>query len=306
MSFRWCRFLGRWFLPKSSRWLSTIAILLSLILTPFLISPSPSPLSSPSPSLPPSPSPLPPALLSTLPPPQPHPLPPNLATRQDSQRSGDYFDQVQPSIIGYLIWTQFPITVYIQPPTDVDNSSPFTAKRAQIWIKAVQTAVQDWHPYLPLQQVEQATGADIAIWRSTPPLRLDYGRDRKSTNANSGSDSKGRTTLPTLRARSAETQFELYSRKSVASATETRSLLAHRMIIYIRPDQSFEHLQAAARHELGHALGIWGHSPNSADTMYFSQVRNPAKISSRDINTLKRIYQQPTRLGWPMTQSNKD
>lgn len=211
---------------------------------------------------------------------------------------------MQPLIIGYLIWTQFPITVYIQPPTDADNSSPFTAKRAQTWIKAVERAVQSWATYLPLQQVDQATGADVAIWRSTPPLRLDYRRDRNSTDANPNSDSPGRTTLPTLRARSAETQFELYTRKPVTTTADSGSLLLHRMTIHIRPDQSFEHLQAAARHELGHALGIWGHSPNSTDTMYFSQVRNPVQISVRDINTLKRIYEQPTRLGWPMTNHN--
>lgn len=213
---------------------------------------------------------------------------------------------MQPLVIGYLIWTQFPITVYIAPPTDADNSSPFTAKRAQAWVKAVQTAVQDWTAYLPLQQVEQAAGADIAIWRSTPPLRLEYNRDRSATDASSNSASRGKTTLPTLRARSAETQFELYTRKALVTAVESNSLLLHRMTIYIRPDQSFEYLQAAARHELGHALGIWGHSPNPRDTMYFSQVRNPARVSARDINTLKRIYEQPTRLGWPMAKRDSN
>ncbi|MFN4955672.1 MAG: peptidase, partial [Aphanizomenon sp.] len=33
-------------------------------------------------------------------------------------------------------------------------------------------------------------------------------------------------------------------------------------------------------------------------TMYFSQVRNPPFISVRDVNTLKRVYEQPTGLGW--------
>lgn len=211
---------------------------------------------------------------------------------------------MQPLTIGYLVWTQFPITVYIQPSTDADNSSPFTAKRAQTWIKAVEIAAQSWAAYLPLQQVDQATGADVAIWRSTPPLRLNYERDRNSTEANPNSESPGRTTLPTLRARSAQTQFELYARKPVTTATGSSSLLMHRITIHIRPDQSFEHLQAAARHELGHALGIWGHSPNPTDTMYFSQVRNPAQISVRDINTLKRIYEQPTRLGWLMIKQS--
>ncbi len=36
----------------------------------------------------------------------------------------------------------------------------------------------------------------------------------------------------------------------------------------------------------------------------FGEVRNPAQVSARDINTLKRIYEQPTRLGWPMANRN--
>ncbi|MDY6806095.1 MAG: peptidase, partial [Cyanobacteriota bacterium] len=42
----------------------------------------------------------------------------------------------------------------------------------------------------------------------------------------------------------------------------------------------------------------WGHSEEERDVMYYSQVGSPPPISARDINTLKRIYQQPTRLGW--------
>jgi predicted Zn-dependent protease len=62
--------------------------------------------------------------------------------------------------------------------------------------------------------------------------------------------------------------------------------------------QKGKYLPAAARHEFGHALGIWGHSLEETDVMYYSQVGEPPSISARDINTLKRIYQQPTRLGW--------
>jgi predicted Zn-dependent protease len=57
------------------------------------------------------------------------------------------------------------------------------------------------------------------------------------------------------------------------------------------------YIASAARHEFGHALGIWGHSPQPEDVMYYSQVQSPPNISPRDINTLKKIYQQTTRLG---------
>ncbi|MDX2243179.1 MAG: hypothetical protein NW224_21070 [Leptolyngbyaceae cyanobacterium bins.302] len=225
-------------------------------------------------------------VLAKLPPPRPHPLPPTLA--QSSTPSGDYFDQVQSTIVGALVWTNFPVTVYVQPETPADQANPFLQKRSQAWIAAAQRAVQEWNSILPLAIVTQPETADITIWRSTPPLRIE-----------SSKNTAGDRRLPIPRARSAETRYEFYAKSSPAPGQPAK--LAHRMTIYIRPDQSADYLQAAARHELGHAIGIWGHSPNQSDALYFSQVRNPANISSRDINTLRRVYEQPTRLGWQMS-----
>jgi len=230
---------------------------------------------------------------TTLPSAQIHPLPSNLAQWRDPQQSGDYFDQVQAVVVNYLVWSTFPVRVYVEPPTAAEQANPFTAKRARTWITAVEKAVQEWNVYLPLKRVNQAEDADIQIARSPLALRFDR------TNQD-GETPK----LPILRARSAETRFELYAKKPIVaisdqlSMSEQPSILSHRVTVYIRPDQAAEYLQAAARHELGHALGIWGHSPQQTDALYFSQVRNPAKISARDLNTLKRVYQQPTRLGW--------
>lgn len=239
----------------------------------------------------PAPSTLPPSIeaaLAKLSPPHPHPLPPSLANLPPNP-AGDYFDQVQTPLIGALVWSTWPVTVYIQPATAADQANPFLQRRSRQWIDAVEQAVQEWHPLIPLQVVETPDSADITIWRATPPLKLARPRD-----------SRGDRRFPIPRARSAETRYELYAKP--AATPNTRPLLAHRMTIYIRPDQPIAYLQAAARHELGHAIGIWGHSPNPTDALYFSQVRNPAKISLRDINTLKRIYQQPTRLGWKMKE----
>ncbi len=52
-------------------------------------------------------------------------------------------------------------------------------------------------------------------------------------------------------------------------------------------------MRNACLHEIGHALGFQGHSPNPNDIMFFSTTstgRSPKKISTRDINTLKKFY----------------
>jgi predicted Zn-dependent protease len=171
----------------------------------------------------------------------------------------------------------------VEQPTD-STESPSSLQRFQNWVDAVLQAVREWSVYLPLEVVAQPTAADISILRSRPPLQASLNRET------------GKLNLP--RARSAQTRYEFYLRSAVEAAEE---VLSHRFTIKLSPDQTVEYTIATARHELGHALGIWGHSPLETDTMYFSQVRNSPQISARDINTLKRIYEQPTPLGWPLT-----
>ncbi|HEY9797812.1 MAG TPA: hypothetical protein V6D30_19425 [Leptolyngbyaceae cyanobacterium] len=221
--------------------------------------------------------------LSSLPTPQTHPLPTPLAQWQDTTGTGDYFSEVKLTPVGYLVWSQFPVKVYVEQPTDA-TESPSSLQRFQNWVDAVLQAVQEWSVYLPLEVVAQPAAADISILRSRPPLEASLNRET------------GKLNLP--RARSAQTRYEFYLRSAVDAPEE---VLSHRFTIQLSPDQTVEYTIATARHELGHALGIWGHSSLESDTMYFSQVRNSPQISARDINTLKRIYEQPTPLGWPLT-----
>jgi predicted Zn-dependent protease len=219
---------------------------------------------------------------SSLPTPQTHPLPTTLAQWHDTTGSSDYFSEIKLTPVGYLVWYQFPVKVYVERPTNSAESLS-EVKRFQDWVEAVLRAVQEWSVYLPLEVVNQRVAADILILRSRPPLQASINRET------------GKLNIP--RARSAETRYEFYLRKAVEAPQE---VLSQRFTIQLSPDQPVDYTLATARHELGHALGIWGHSPLETDTMYFSQVRNPPQISNRDINTLKRIYEQPTRLGWPL------
>jgi len=225
---------------------------------------------------------------SSLPLPQAHPLPTTLAQWQDRTSAGDYFCEVKTTPLGYLVWSQFPVKIYVEQPAEQLDSASASVKRFQEWANAVLQAVEEWSAYLPLQVVAHAEEADISVWRSRPPLEASLDRET------------GKFNLP--RARSAETSYEFFLQPEV-DAPEG-GIIAHRFTIRLTPDQTAEYTLATARHELGHALGIWGHSPLETDALYFSQVRHPPQISLRDINTLKRVYEQPTRLGWPVVSQS--
>jgi predicted Zn-dependent protease len=175
----------------------------------------------------------------------------------------DYFDQLTPNPVGALIWTQFPVTIAI----DLAGSK---SPREAAWLGAVRGAIAAWNPYLPIVETTDTATADITIRRASVPIQR-------------GPDGK------LQRIRLAETRFTF--------RTDADRRLRHRMTIVLSPNQADAALQSGATHELGHALGLWGHSDRQTDVMYWSQVSQPVGISDRDLQTLKRVYAQPTRLG---------
>lgn len=65
------------------------------------------------------------------------------------------------------------------------------------------------------------------------------------------------------------------------------------MIMNKSPLTRYRLLQNVVTHELGHALGLLGHSQNTFDLMY-SVTDEHSRLSERDINTLIRLYKQKT------------
>ena len=187
------------------------------------------------------------------------PIPKNLVHWQPSQPQDHYFQRIPQLPLGYLIWSDRPVSIYVGPSHFTDQS------RKQAWEDGVQGAIADWQLYFPLELSEDPN-ANIVI-EQVRPQRTSNGRIR-----------------------SAQATPKVYC---------AGDRLTHRFTIQISPSQTSRYIQAATRHELGHALGIWGHSENPQDVMYKAQVSQPPEISARDIQTLKKIYEQPTLLGWP-------
>lgn len=213
--------------------------------------------------------------LADFPPPKVHPLPESLANFEDRARRDNYLTEIDRTPLGYLVWSQFPIKVFIDKPSQLANSA--ADRRYQAWIRAVEQAISEWNVYLPLTEISDREMADIVILRSQPKRDIKLNPET------------GLYDIP--RAVTAETTYKFYLQKNPG-------VVAHKMTIEISPSYLGVSLLATVRHELGHALGIWGHSKNKEDALYFSQVSDPSGISSRDVNTLVEIYRKPTRLGW--------
>jgi predicted Zn-dependent protease len=74
----------------------------------------------------------------------------------------------------------------------------------------------------------------------------------------------------------------------------------------VSPELRASVIKATAVHELGHAFGIWGHSPQPDDVMAIHQNQNPVlKLSNRDRVTLNWLYQLSTDFGQLIKTNSK-
>lgn len=219
--------------------------------------------------------------INSLSSPQIHPLPITLKELNDEISLDSYLEKVKSNSIGYLVWSRLPVKIYIDEENHTNNYRiSIEQLRVNQWISTVKKAIFEWSAYLPIVEISNIELAEIVISRAEPPLNTE----NNSSNKN----------ITTIKAKTAQTSYKFHI---------CNNILLHQMMIHISSNLGEISTLSAARHEIGHGIGIWGHSTDEKDALYYSSNKFLAPISLKDINTLRQVYKRPTRIGWKVFNS---
>ncbi|MXV76362.1 tetratricopeptide repeat protein [Candidatus Poribacteria bacterium] len=198
----------------------------------------------------------------------------------DSPMATDYFEQITLFSGGRITrFTQMPIRVHISPTL-----------KAHPYLNEIRYAMRTWETAtdgkIRFQETETLEQADIRV-TSTYTGRLSF-LDTRLGSAELTRLEQGKYTV---------SGTDVQAQKD--NTNQPANTAAHfrvEVILVLEGDGttgelSEEKMRTVCLHEFGHAIGLWGHSPNTDDVCHaMATAQHP---TPRDINTLLKIYDTP-------------
>lgn len=181
------------------------------------------------------------------------------SSQEKSDGGSDYFNEAVTGI--QRRWEQRRIPVYITDGTGVEHWKP---EYSQMMHKAFEEWMSRGQNVEIFDFVDDPKSAKIICEWSANPKKLRNPAEQGQTDTTFGNNGQMmKATIIMLTFTSTNPDIKL-------------------------SDAKFMH---TALHEVGHALGIHGHSNNPRDVMYFASVDDaPASLSERDVNTFWKLY----------------
>lgn len=186
----------------------------------------------------------------------------------------DYFDSIQKESAARWPKTLLPLKVYIEPGDQVHNYR-------DTYRQSIITAFNDWtkaaNDRLSWRLVNRKSDASIICTWVSKKEELPLHKQRE----------QGVTDYATVTLSKTD---ERWLQKVVITIC-TSNIFSTRAL---KTDDVFN----VARHEVGHALGLTGHSSSKGDVMYPTMSQKLMPISMRDAGTINHLYAYYTTTPW--------
>jgi len=195
---------------------------------------------------------------------------------------GDYFDTVQEASKHRLLrFQRMPVPIYITPYQDKD------------FMRACNGAFELWEQrsngIVRFTQVDDASKARIRVtW-----ARLGMGQNPNDCVLGAHTITKWSAAPGSSLTSLVFAGMPIGLPHGQKYVVQPQIIEVNLDLIYARPDEvRLRLLRNVVAHELGHAVGLMGHSPQRSDLMN-ALTDECSRISQRDINTLKKLYNSP-------------